>query len=181
MITEFWGEKPWWMFHDYFWPMKIISIDCPLYEVKPGIKSINRNNFNWSKIITEHWSRVFFLKIRQSHPYVSLSKGKVRVQIDFHCNSYLLRALCCKIVFQAGSHSWRWWMAGQFAWPAHCGQQPKILMWSDYNYFAALRASLCKKKSPKQAVCNYCDFSFVRESNYIQIWVCFPLPHIHLL
>ena len=34
----------------------------PLYEVKPGIKSINRNSFHWSKIFTNHQSRFFSQK-----------------------------------------------------------------------------------------------------------------------
>ena len=38
----------------------------PLYEVKPGIKSINWNDFHWPKIFTKHWSR-FLPKIRQSY------------------------------------------------------------------------------------------------------------------
>ena len=34
-----------------------------LYEVKPGVKSINRNDFHWPKIIAKHWSRLL-LKIQ---------------------------------------------------------------------------------------------------------------------
>ena len=49
-----------------------------LYEVKPGIKSINPNNFPLSKIIAKHQSRFFFLKIRLSFWYVySVDQSKL--------------------------------------------------------------------------------------------------------
>ena len=49
----------------------IALIPGALYEVKLGIKSINRNNFHWSKIIAKHRSRSF-RKIRKLHRYVYL-------------------------------------------------------------------------------------------------------------
>ena len=65
-ITEFWEKNLDQCFVIIFEQKKLFQliafIPGALYKVKPGIKSINWNNFHWPKIVATHRSR-FFLKI----------------------------------------------------------------------------------------------------------------------
>ena len=57
----------------------IALIPVALYEVKPGIKSINRNNFLWPKIIAKHHQEGFFFK------RVLVSRASISLIFPFFC------------------------------------------------------------------------------------------------
>ena len=65
-ITVFWGKNLDQGFVIIFdqWKLFLLIYLIPFFTSYrgPGFKSINRNNFHWSKIIIKPWSRFFFSK-----------------------------------------------------------------------------------------------------------------------